>query len=172
MSLYFPNFTGITLAQSSPLSHTAFVVQNKISIVTVASNRWADDQVASFISETANPALRSLLAAHPDLLQHVEISFESGLIRSLVQRLFFSKIRAGRPKGTHGNYFLVRKDPSPEIREAIGLINAKVGYVYLVDKEGKIRWAGSATATAEEPEYLTRAVERLVQTTKSASHAV
>lgn len=36
------------------------------------------------------------------------------------------------------------------MREAMGLHNKHVGYTYLVGPDGKIRWAGSAFAEAEE----------------------
>ena len=39
-------------------------------------------------------------------------------------------------------------------RENIGLLNDKGGYVYLVDQECKIRWAGSAIAEPKEKESL------------------
>ena len=49
------------------------------------------------------------------------------------------------------------------VKEAIGLVNDKGGYVYLVDGEGRIRWAGSAVAENKEKESMVRGLRRLVQ---------
>jgi len=40
------------------------------------------------------------------------------------------------------------------LREPLGMTNSKVGYVYLVDENLKIRWGGSADATLEEAQSL------------------
>ena len=40
--------------------------------------------------------------------------------------------------------------------------NPKVGHVYLLDKDCKIRWAGCGDANDEEKESLVKAVRRLI----------
>lgn len=40
------------------------------------------------------------------------------------------------------------------LRDPLGMTNSKVGYVYLVDENLKIRWGGSADATLEEARSL------------------
>jgi mitochondrial ATPase complex subunit ATP10 len=49
------------------------------------------------------------------------------------------------------------------VREALGIANSKVGYVFLVDGECRIRWAGSGNALEGEAEALARGVRRLVE---------
>jgi ATPase complex subunit ATP10 len=39
-------------------------------------------------------------------------------------------------------------------REPLGMVNNRVGYVYLVDEDLKIRWAGCADAKPEEARAL------------------
>ncbi len=39
-------------------------------------------------------------------------------------------------------------------RDPLSMTNSRVGYVYLVDENLKIRWAGSAGATVEEAQTL------------------
>ncbi|KAG6824981.1 hypothetical protein H0H93_006547 [Arthromyces matolae] len=36
------------------------------------------------------------------------------------------------------------------VRDAMGMTNSKVGYVYLIDENLKVRWGGCADATPEE----------------------
>lgn len=40
------------------------------------------------------------------------------------------------------------------LRDPLGMTNSKVGYVYLIDENLKIRWGGSADATLEEAQSL------------------
>lgn len=40
------------------------------------------------------------------------------------------------------------------VREPMGMVNSKVGYVYLVDENLKIRWGGCADAMLEETQAL------------------
>ena len=49
------------------------------------------------------------------------------------------------------------------MKEAIGLLNDKTGYVYLVDEQNRIRWAGSAIAEPQEKESLYNGLNRLIQ---------
>ena len=50
-----------------------------------------------------------------------------------------------------------------DIRQAIALDNKHVGYVYLVDENVKIRWAGCADAAPEEREALLRCTDVLLK---------
>jgi len=49
------------------------------------------------------------------------------------------------------------------MREALGVGNSKVGYVYLVDSQCRVRWAGSGRADGGERKSLVRGVGRLVE---------
>ena len=50
---------------------------------------------------------------------------------------------------------------SSQVYQPMGIENKIVGYVYLVDAECRIRWAGCGTATNEEVESL-RAATRVL----------
>jgi len=62
-----------------------------------------------------------------------------------------------------GRYFLVRRGITDEIRDAVGLLNSKVGYTYLLDGECRIRWAGSGNCEGDEKEGLVKGTTRLIQ---------
>lgn len=66
---------------------------------------------------------------------------------------------------------MVRRGLTDELRMDIGFINRRVGYVYLVDWDCKIRWAGSGNAEAEEREGLVNAVKRLTDAWKRETKA-
>jgi ATPase complex subunit ATP10 len=40
------------------------------------------------------------------------------------------------------------------VRDQLGMTNSKVGYVYLIDENLKVRWGGCADAMAEETQAL------------------
>lgn len=49
-----------------------------------------------------------------------------------------------------------------QLKEPLGITNKHVGYIYLVDPDCKIRWAGNAYATEEERQGLRKAVAVLM----------
>ena len=56
----------------------------------------------------------------------------------------------------------MRKGVSDYIKESIGLLNGKVGYVYLVDPQCRIRWAASGPSLPDEKEGLVKGLRKLV----------
>ncbi|KAL8884888.1 MAG: hypothetical protein Q9192_006751 [Flavoplaca navasiana] len=170
-SLYFPNMVGSTLASPSTASDTTSVLQDRISIVSVYSGRWAEMQTRSFTDEKNNYELAALISQQQNegrkdgapLLQRVEINVESDWMKALIVRLFMGGIRKQRRKEDWERYFLVKKGVTDEMREAMGMANSKVGYVYLVDWLCRIRWAGSADAEQVEKEGLVAGVQRVLE---------
>jgi len=160
-ALYFPNLRGETLKEGQ--ADTANVMKGKVSVVNVFSSAWGEAQVRSFTSKTANPALYELLEQHEAVAQQIDINIEENPLKAWIIKMFQFQQRLQRRKEDWGNYFLVRKGVSLRIRETIGLLNGRVGYVYLVDQECKIRWAGSADAEGTEVDDLTRGFKRLLE---------
>jgi ATPase complex subunit ATP10 len=76
--------------------------------------------------------------------------------------MFQYRLRNQRKEEDWGKYFVIRRGVSDQIRETIGLLNGRVGYVYLIDKDCKIRWAGSGDAEGTEKEDLMKGLQRLV----------
>ncbi|KAF2691265.1 hypothetical protein K458DRAFT_438909 [Lentithecium fluviatile CBS 122367] len=160
VALYFPNLRGWTLAEGQ--ADTANVMKGKVSVVNVFSSAWGETQVRTFTSKSANPALHELLAQNDAVAQMIEINIEENPLKSWIIKMFAFQQRLSRRKEDWGKYFVVRKGVSQRIRETIGLLNGRVGYVYLLDQDCKIRWAGSADAEGTEVEDLTRGFRRLI----------
>ena len=159
-AMYFPNLQGITLASPKEMRDTATVLENRVSVVSVFSGTWAEHQTATFIND--NPELDAALADREGIVQRVDINVEENTMKAGLIKLFMFGIRKRLPAEAHGRYFLVRRGITEEMREDIGLLNSKVGYVYLVDGEFKIRWAGSGRAEVGEKESMIRGIRRLV----------
>ncbi len=160
-ALYFPNLQGVTLASPKVPKDTTPVLENRISIVSVFCSQWAERQVATFVSKQQNPTLHEALGEDGPA-QFVDINIEENAMKALLIRLFMPSLRRKIPKGRHRQYFVIRKGMTEDIRAATGLLNGYVGYVYLVDSECKIRWAGSGIAAEEEREGLVRGARRLM----------
>ncbi|KAL9116743.1 MAG: hypothetical protein Q9187_006730 [Circinaria calcarea] len=165
-ALYFPNLQGVTLASPREIQDTTAVLQGKISIVNVFSGTWAERQTKSFHGSSDLP-LREAIPANERALerraQKVEINVEENALKAGLIRLFMPSLRKQIEKELHDKYFLVRRGITEAIREGIGLLNSKVGYVYLVDSECRIRWAGSGRAEGEERRSMLQGIVRLVR---------
>ncbi|EFX02451.1 f1f0 ATP synthase assembly protein [Grosmannia clavigera kw1407] len=83
-----------------------------------------------------------------------------------VRRFSGSQRRRIEPRDWE-KYLLVTRGISDEIRESIGLLNSKVGYVYLVDRHCRIRWAGSGGSQPDECQSLVRGIRWLLAEAKN-----
>ncbi|PGG96378.1 hypothetical protein AJ79_09618 [Helicocarpus griseus UAMH5409] len=162
-ALYFPNVYGRTLTATDPMKDSTPILSGKISVVSIFSSLWAERQVASFVSARANPTLHQLLKESPKLTQRVELNFEDNAMKAWLIRMFMWRMRKNVPLEQHERYFLVTKGLTEALREQIGMMNSRVGYVYLVDQECKIRWAGSSIAGEGEVDSLNHGVRRLLE---------
>lgn len=162
-ALYFPNLHGITLASPRDPQDTTAVMEDKVSVVSVFSGTWAERQTATFLSEQDNEELHKALKEGKDVAQQVKINIEENALKAGLIRMFMPGLRRQIPEDSRGRYFVIRKGVTEDIKDKIGLLNSKVGYVYLVDRQCKIRWAGSGRAEASEREGLVRGISKLVE---------
>lgn len=163
-ALYFPNIHGQTLAKEPPkMRDTTPLLAGRASVVTMFSSQWAANQVASFTSVQANPALHETLArAGQTRAQLVQINVEGDWLKQWLIWLFKGSLRRRVGEANWDRYFVVPRNISHEIKESIGLLNSKVGYTYLVDPECRIRWAGSGPSRPEEREGLVKGLQRVL----------
>jgi ATPase complex subunit ATP10 len=162
-ALYFPNFYGQTLLKDKIPRDTTPLLEDKISVVSVFSSQWAENQAATFASQKNNPELHEVVKNSGGLAQIVQINVEENALKAMIVRLFMSGLRKKLGPDNWGRYFLVRKGISDEIRDAVGLLNSKVGYTYLLDGECRIRWAGSGPCEGDEKEGLVKGTRRLIK---------
>lgn len=145
---------------------TTDVLQGRVSIVLVYSGQWAQGQTDSFLSETQNPELVRLLKAQPRSIQKVEINVEETRGRAALVWMFVRGLRNVRMSDDWGRYFVVRRGLTEDVRMNMGFFNGKVGYVYLVDWDCRIRWAGSGEAARGEKEGMVASAKRLLNAYK------
>lgn len=173
-ALFVPNFYGKTLRKDVEKINrsdgydglgrdTCAVMAGKVSIFSIVSSAWAEHQVATFLSKEANPELHEIVAESKDVAQLVEINREDNHLKWYLVQMFASSLRSKRSLEEQERYFMVRQKFSEDVKEAIGVLNDKVGYVYLVDPSCRIRWAASARAEGDELTSLNQGLRRLIR---------
>ncbi|KAF2869736.1 ATP10 protein-domain-containing protein [Massariosphaeria phaeospora] len=166
-SLFFPNLHGETLAENA--MDTTPVLQGKLSVVNVFSSAWGEAQVQTFTGKKVNKGLRELLESNRDVAQMVDINIEENSMKFWIIALFQWRLRRMKKKEDWGKYFVIRQGVSERIRETIGLLNGRVGYVYLVDQNCKIRWAGSGDAEGTEMDDMTKGFRRMIEEARTGT---
>ncbi|KAE8453714.1 hypothetical protein EG329_009225 [Mollisiaceae sp. DMI_Dod_QoI] len=170
-ALYFPNFQGQTLLKDKSPKDTTPLFEDKISVVSVFSSQWAENQAATFASEKQNPELHDVIKGSGGIAQLVQINVEENALKAWIVRLFMGRLRKKLGKDNWHRYFLVRKGITEDIRDNIGLLNSKVGYTYLLDGECRVRWAGSGPSEGDEKESLVKGVRRLIEDMRTKRRA-
>ncbi|KAJ5382939.1 ATPase assembly factor ATP10 mitochondria [Penicillium concentricum] len=167
-ALYFPNMHGITLAAPKDPQNTTTQLRGSISVVNLFSSMWAESQVATFTGPKQNPGLVEALASGGRHVQRIDINLEENRLKAFLIKTFMWRMRQKLPVEQHSRYFLVQKGFEQALKETIGMMNSKVGYVYLVDSECRIRWAGSGPAEASELEGLNAGLRKLIEEKNAA----
>ncbi|KAL4905884.1 hypothetical protein BDW74DRAFT_177583 [Aspergillus multicolor] len=162
-ALYFPNMYGATLASPREPQNTTSILRGKVTVVNIFSSVWAESQVATFTGPQFNPGLYEAFKEGSDLVQKVDINVEDNMLKAGLIHMFMWRMRQKLPKEQHPRWFLVRKGLDGGLKDAIGMLNSKVGYVYLLDENCRIRWAGSGPAEPAELEGLNNGVRKLIQ---------
>lgn len=158
------------------MADTTDVLRGRVSIVSLFSGKWADDQAKTFVAENNDlfspggmvGASREETVGYGKArstapVQRVEVNFEERLMRAWLVRMSIGALQRMRPASEWGRYLVVRRGLTASVREHLGMANGKVGYVYLVDEKCRIRWAGCGDATKEERESLVKLARRLVE---------
>ena len=170
-ALYFPNLRGYTLVDRWKVDKdTTDVLRGRVSLVVLYSGKWGFDQTNSFAGQEQNAELQKLILEGGGL-QKVEINFEEQRMRAGLVWMFAGGLKKTKKEEDWGKYFVVRRGFADDVRMDLGFINVKVGYVYLVDWDCRIRWAGSGDAEEGEREGLVSCAKRLIDIWKKGEAA-
>ncbi|GAA6002523.1 hypothetical protein JCM10207_001161 [Rhodosporidiobolus poonsookiae] len=160
LSLYFPDIEGTSLATKDKV-HTTDMFEGKVSLVAFSSFRSSEEHINSFV----RPALSDM--KDESAFQYVYINLQENPLKSFLVSMFISSLRKTVPPEHHATYLLSHQSLE-YLREPMGMTNQHVGYVFLVDWNKKIRWAGCSWATLDEEENLRRCAHVLVERFKAA----
>ncbi|KAF9568274.1 hypothetical protein CPC08DRAFT_625607 [Agrocybe pediades] len=145
-SLYLPNISGTSL-EDGEKKDTTTMCFGKISILAMIGTQISEAHVKSF-TYAAHPRFSS----NP-LYQFVQINLQENLLKSLLVKVYSRSLRGVVPRELRPTY-LISNQNMEYLRDPLGMTNSKVGYVFLIDENLKIRWAGSGDATLEEAQSL------------------
>ncbi|KAF8262996.1 ATPase assembly factor ATP10 [Lactarius quietus] len=147
-ALYFPNIVGSRL-DNGVKAHTTKMCAGKVSVIAMLSTKVSELHATSYTE-----ALNSQYKGHP-VYQYVQINLQENILKSILVNIFLSSLRSRVPPDQHTRY-LVSRQNMEYLREPLGMTNSRIGYVYLVDENMKVRWAACADAKEEEEEALIR----------------
>lgn len=160
-----PNFYGRTLASADKRGSTS-ILHGKLSIVRIFTAITGERQANSYFYADAED--HDTLAAAANAVdeagfQVVDINIPENFAKEFILKMFFNKIKAQFRNPDRANRYLIatRKGVTKEVRAAIHLENKYAGYVYVVDKDCKIRWAACGHALDEERDSLWRVIASL-----------
>jgi ATPase complex subunit ATP10 len=156
-SLYFPNLQGQTLADES-LQDTTPTLQGKISLVGVWSRTWAMEQADTF---TKDPAIRAAIAESGGKAQVVQVTWEEQKLYALMMKMFQWNLKRSIAENEWSKFFIMSGIPL-DVKDSLAMANDRVGNVYLLDENCKIRWTGCGDAWDEEKESLAKGIRKLV----------
>ncbi|RSH81404.1 Mitochondrial ATPase complex subunit atp10 [Saitozyma podzolica] len=155
-ALYFPDISGKSLL-STPV-HTTSLLANRTSLVTLLSTRISEEHVQSFIS----PVLEDW--SHRPGFQLVQINHQDNPLKSMLLTFFLSSLKRTVPEERWGSYIVSSGAWSAyDVTGPLGIENRLLGYVFLVDHNLKVRWAGCGPATPKETEDLRTATAVLMR---------
>lgn len=178
-SLYMPNIYGRTLNNSEKRGTTS-VLSGKLSIVRIFTSLTGERQADSYFypslsatngknssienkSQLEKALHEAAISVQEDGFQVVDINLPENFAKEFIVGMFIGKIKSqfSQTPGRADRYFIARKGISKELTAAIHLENKYTGYLYIVDKNCKIRWAACGQATDEERDSLWRVIASL-----------
>ncbi|KAI5866845.1 ATP10 protein-domain-containing protein [Durotheca rogersii] len=172
LSLFFPNLRGATpLAGDRGPRDTTPALRGRVSVVSVFSGAWAERQAGSFAAAESNPELERALERGGGRARRAWVNVEENALKRALVRLFAGAARRRVGEPDRDRYFLVARGVTDDIRERLGLLNRSVGYVYLLDADCRIRWAGSGPSEDHERRGLANAVLHLLEEEESLKKA-
>jgi len=83
----------------------------------------------------------------------MQVNLQENILKSMLVSMFFSSLRKQIPQGLQP-WYLVSSQNMEYVRESLGMVNKHIGYVYLLDEQLKVRWAGCGDAKPEETDAL------------------
>ncbi|KAJ9115695.1 hypothetical protein QFC20_001022 [Naganishia adeliensis] len=153
-ALYFPNIQGTSMA-SRKTTHTTDLFRGRVSVVAVLTARVSEEHANSFVADVLEDWEQD------PMFRYVQVNHQSNPLKSLLLQLFISGLKRSIPEHRWSGYMIAGGEWGG-LKEPLGITNKHVGYIYLVDPDCKIRWAGNAYATEEERQGLRKAVAVLM----------
>jgi hypothetical protein len=148
----FPTVTGTTLAGNRRTIPDD--LGGQIVLVVIAFDRRAQAMIDSWLDPLSRrmPPERELAVIEVPMI-------DSPFWRTL-GRMIDAGMRSGIPPDRH-DYVMTYYGNADAFRRILAMDDRTLAYLYLLDREGRIRWEARGSATAAGLEALVRAIEEL-----------
>jgi hypothetical protein len=131
----FPKIEGVTLDNKE---HQLPITNGKISIVAIAFNKDAEDELKKWLNPLYNTFMvESKATKGMDLSTNYDVNFFFvPLIAGL--KVIFEKFQATTDKGFWPYVLDTRKSDIKSVATLLGVTDRKIPYIFILDKSGKV----------------------------------
>ncbi|KAJ2501479.1 Mitochondrial ATPase complex subunit atp10 [Coemansia sp. RSA 1972] len=154
---YLPSVSGKTLAGQT--TDVIDLCRGKTTLLTVNFNKFSELHTNSFIDP-----FEAAFADSEDA-QVVRLNIEENWAKAMVLQMCLPYLRRHTPKDQHANY-LIHYGDVEGLRKSMGIANSLIGYVFLIDKELRVRWYGNGLAVMSEAQSMVMLTQRLIPNKK------
>lgn len=163
---YFPNFQVYTLINDKRGLYD--VLNGKVTLLrifsTISGENCANTYMKDYLSADG---YKKLQEKYPNT-QVVDLNLPQSWIKGLFVKWAKSNLKSIIPPARHNLYFILPHTMfTLDVKETLKCDNMCSGYLYVLDEDGKIRWATSGFANDDEIEVLWRTVRGLEKELKS-----
>lgn len=168
---FFPDFVGNTLEKPTQNLHE--LLDGKVSIVrlycTVSGEKCTETYFNVAQQNYLTTGYDSFNADYPSS-QIIDINIPQNWLKGFLVKLSKNSIKKSIPQPRHKGYFVVPDHLFPfNIKEKLMCDNMCSGYIYILDHQGRIRWATSGYADKAELALMWKCVRGLEKELKSLS---
>lgn len=164
-SLYFPNFVGEDLT-SSKLKGTTSLLKGKVSVIRAYTADLGEKASKGYFKVLDNDYLTTegydkFLETNPNS-QIVDLNITENGLKAIFVKASKSGLRKVVHESRYDKYLIVpKKGLNIDVRESIHLLNNYTCFIYVVDHQGRIRWATCGEPTEADRNMLWRTVRGL-----------
>lgn len=157
-SKFFPNIVGENLQGNTVALQD--VIPGKVSIVRIFSTISGERCTNTYVEDNLTEIGYTQLQEKYKNAQIVDYNIPQSWIKGLFVKMAKSNLRKIVPSARHDKYFILPNTLfGVDIRKVLKCDNNCSGYIYVLDDDGRIRWATSGYANESEKAILWRAVE-------------
>ena len=152
----FPKVEGVTLDEKE---HQLPISNGKISIVAVAFNKDAEDELKEWLNPLYNTFMvKSKPAKGIDLSTNYDVNFFFvPLIAGL--KIIFQKFQSTTDKAFWPYVLDTRKSDMKSVATLLGVTDRKVPYIFILDKSGKVLDFQTGEYSDDKMEAMEEAIE-------------
>lgn len=157
---YFPNFTGYTLINEKKSLYNE--LKDKVTILRIFSTISAENCSNTYVQDYLSAEGYSNLQSKYPHTQIVDVNLPQSWVKGLFVKMAKTNLRKLVTPARHNLYFVLPNTMFPvEVKQKLLCDNMCSGYIYVLDSDGKIRWATSGFASEDEEAVLWRCVRGL-----------